>query len=393
MASPVADSASVASGGTIYGGRSVPVPAWLSGVAVGEWVALPNSTLTTSGAGWTGTSPGGTGTYTSIVIAWGSGVLNTTGIWRAGSFVAGTFLVIFGGGHTDYAGNELYAYGPLENDAPTWSRIIDPTVPGPLDTARSGGYPVSRHTYDTLVYLPTTNQMLCIGAPGYYDDGNTFNVADIFDFDTNPTSNPWSTADTGFPAYGGGGIATIDLVSSYDSATGKAWGLGKGNSQKIGAYLASGGTWQSWDIDNPDLGGNSKAAISQSSSLMVFLSASGAARAVDLRTTPSLFSPVVTGTGPATNAIALDWDAANGRYACWAKTGKTMYFLTPGANPYSGGNDWAWTSNTPAAGVTPANAVANGTFGRFRTSAAAAGVAGYVLMPAHDAVMVFYRTA
>ena len=42
-------------------------------------------------------------------------------------------------------------------------------------------------------------------------------------------------------------------------------------------------------------------------------------------------------------------------FVAWSGSGKTLYFLTPPANPYSGGDAWAWTSVTPAGGATPAS--------------------------------------
>lgn len=362
-----------------------PLPAWLP--AVGAVANLSSSTLTSSGAGWAGTSPGGTGNYQTVVTAWSGGVLNTVGVYRSGSFVPGKFLCLFGGGHGDYAGNELYAFGPLDG-TPSWSRIIDPTVPGPDDVERSGGYPVSRHSYDTLVYLPSTNQMLCIGCPGYFHTGSNFNVGDLFDFDTNPAGNPWSTADTDFPAYGGGGAGAINLLSGYDAATGAAWGLGGGNGQKLGRYIPGSG-WSSWDINNPDGPSDSKAAVDPVHTVMVFVTASGAARAIDLRTpTATVYTPSTTGTGPS-GRCAVEWDAVGERFVCWPGSGNVFYFLTPPANPYSGGSTWTWTSAT-ATGDSVATQTTNGTFGRFRYVVGSE-YRGMLVMPAHNQPISFYR--
>jgi hypothetical protein len=365
------------------------LPSWLP--SAGEWAALSSSTLNTSGAGWSGTSPGGTGTYETIVTAWGGGVVNTKGVWRDGAFVRGTFLVLFGGGHGDYAGNELYAFGPLEDDAPTWSRINDPTIPAPTNVTRSGTYPVSRHTYDTLVYLPEQNKMACIGAPGYYSVGSAFNSGDIFSFDVDPSSaTPWASLDTGFPAFNGGGTGTIDLLSWYDPTTGKAWGIGKGNSQRIGAYDPVAGSWTSWAIDNPNgPNGKGKAGFSPGDGLAAFLTDAGAVRVCDVRSSPAMFTPTVTGTGPGT-ACSMEWDEENGRFVAWSGTGSTLYFLTPGADPYSGGDSWAWTSVTPGSGATPATQVSNGTYGRMRMVELGS-ARGVLLMPAHNQPVYFYR--
>lgn len=369
---------------------SASVPAYLA--AVGNWSNISGSALTSSGAGWSGTSPGGTTNYQGIITAWGGGVMNTVGIWRGGNFVAGTFKIIWGGGHGDYGGIDMYGFGPLESDTPTWSRITDPLIPAADDVQRSGGYPVSRHTYDTLVYLPTTNQMLCIGAPGYFHTGNTYNIADIFDFDTDPGSgNPWSTADTDFPAFNGGGTGTIDLLSAYNPTTGTAWGLGKGNSQRLGRYTVATGEWDDWAIDNPNSGVGRKAAIDPDSNVLAYVSG-GTIFAVDLRTpTATVYSPSATGTGPAGKCM-LEWDAAAGNFVGWTGTGKTVYFLTPGANPYSGGDAWAWTSDTPAGGDTPTTETTNGTYSRMRL-AVGDGWRALFVVPTPGAAVSHYRIA
>lgn len=411
MATAVANSYTVAPGqpvnagrfGTVFSGAAAlddlgasgaignALPSWYAAANTNEWVDLPNSTLTTSGVGWSGASPGGNGNYTSVVIAWGGGILNTVGVTIGGAFVAGTFMVIFGGGHGDYAGNELYAYGPLEANSPTWNRLTNPSIPAPNGVARLNGYPVSRHTYDTLVYLPTVNKMLCIGAPGYYQGGSNFNVSDIFDFAVNPASaNPWSTNDTAFPAFGGGGTGTINLLSAYNSTTGKSWSLGSGNGQALGAYDVASGTWSSTSHDNAQSAANRKAAIDPTRNLFVFQGTAGAVRVLNLAspTTP-IYSPTVTGTGPADGNNVLDWDAAGNRFVAWDLVAKTIYFLTPGANPASGGDAWVWTSATPAGGATPAAATGNGTYGRFRMNNSA--LRGIVLMPTAANSMCFYK--
>lgn len=375
-------------------GRGVPVvgmPAWYSAANASEWVALPGSTLSTSGVGWSGTSPGGTGGYSTVVTAWSGGVLNTVGCFYGGSFHAGTFLVIFGGGHGDYGGNELYAYGPLQDDSPAWHRLTDPTIPAAVDVQRIGGYPVSRHTYDTLAYLPSVNKLLCIGVAAYHNAGNTFLISDVFDFAANPSSvNPWATNDTNFPAYNGGGVNTIDLVSGYNPTTGKAWGLGKGNGQQLGVFDVGSWSWSSYAKNNPNATSRSKAAVDATHNILVFMGLSGIVYAQDLSSpTSSIYAPTCTGTSPGAGDNVLEWDSVAGRFVAWDRTGKTLYFLTPGANPAAGGDSWAWSSTTPAGGATPAAAHANGTYGRFRVNNGT--LRGVVLMPLHNQPICFYK--
>ncbi|WP_201496803.1 hypothetical protein [Rubrivivax sp. A210] len=364
-------------------------PNWMS--VPGTVATLPDSALLTSGQAWSGVNPGGSSGIAALMRAWGGGVLNTVGIYRDGAFVSGQFLVVFGGGHNDYAGNEVYAFGPLNSNAPRWSRIIDPTIPAPNDVGRLGGYPVSRHTYDALVYLPTKNKMLCIGAAGYFHTGFGFLQADVFDFAVDPSrANPWTTADAGFPAYGGGGVGTIALISGYEASTGKAWGLGNGNSQKLGAYDAASGTWSSYNKDNPNGPTSGKAAIA--SGLMVFVN--NATVYVQNLATPDapIFTPTnISGAAPnMANTASLAWDAVGRRFVVGSSAiTKTLYFLTPpAANPAT--DAWAWSSQT-FTGAGPSNVTEFGIYGRLQYIELGNGIRGVILLPAAASPAVFYR--
>ncbi len=372
--------------GAVFSGAAMGPPTWTMGKAAGEWVELPNSTLTAAGVGWTGTPPGGTGNYQTIVTAWGGGILNTVGVLHGGTFIPGAFVVIFGGGHGDYGGNEVYAYGPLQSNAPSWRRLTNPTIPAPQDVPRDGsGNPASRHTYDTLVYLPTVNKMLCIGAPGYFMTGFAFNNADLFDFAT----STWSNADTGFPAFTGGG--TINLMSGYDASTGKAWGIGNGNATRLVSFDVASSTWASVVKDNPSGPSNSKAGLSPSLGLLVFVS--GATVLVQNLATPSaaIYSPSVTGPAPASGqANAIDWDSTAGCFVTVDAAGD-VFRLTPSSTPGPGGDPWVWSKQVKA-GATPAAAVANGTNGRFRIYQGDAQLPrGLVLMRRHDAPICYLK--
>ncbi|MFK7885294.1 MAG: hypothetical protein AB8G16_00385 [Gammaproteobacteria bacterium] len=80
-------------------------------------------------------------------------------------------LYVYGGGHTDYWGNEVYE---LDLVAWNWTRLSEPSPPGDdfFDEAaeRSGrmpdGSPRVPHTYDSLVFDPEQRALLAIGAVG-----------------------------------------------------------------------------------------------------------------------------------------------------------------------------------------------------------------------------------
>lgn len=372
--------------------RGLVVPAWVG--AVGEWSALPNSNWLSSGVAWAGANPGA---YTmgprAVLSAWSGAVLNTVGVWISGVFTPGTFLILWGGGHGDWSGNEVYAYGPLDADSPVWRRIIDPSVPGANDTDFApDGRPVSRHTYDTLHYDPVTNKMFACGRQGNYQTGlGTTPGGDMLDFGINPlAANPWSAHNTGFPSGGGGGVGSIDAQGGINPVTRLIWQVQKGNGNYLVKRDIDAGTWTAYAKDNPNGAPDSKGSLDYLNNLLVTRGTSGQILVQNLASpTSALYTPSVTGSAPAAGDTAMDWDHAGGRHAFWSG-GKTLWFLTPGANPAPGGDAWTWTSTTPAGGATPAAAEGNGTFGRFRVATFQWG-RGVLLLPNYNAPAVFYR--
>jgi len=272
----------------------------------------------------------------------------------------------------------------LQGSTPIWRRLTDPTIPAPRDVVRdASGNPVSRHTYDTLVYLPGQNKMVAFGAPGYYQTGFAFNNSDVFDFST----NTWASADAGFPAVAG--VGTISFLTGYDPSSGVAWGVGPGNSNKLIAYNATSGAWTGYNKDNPNGPTSGKGAVGRG--FFVFMK-SGIVYAQNLATpTSAIFTPTVTGAGPSASGIesqTLEWDEAGGHFFTVASSG-TVFRLTPGALPLS--ESWVWSS-VAATGTAPGAASPNGVYGRLRSFQGDANVPrGIVYMPSASSPISFFR--
>ena len=101
----------------------------------------------------------------AVVAAWGGAIFDTQR----------NVLVVTGGGHSDYGGNEVYEF---HLDTLRWARVTEPSPLTPL--AVLGRYavvgseaPVSSHTYDGLVHLPKSNQMFKFGG-SYYSSGDVY---------------------------------------------------------------------------------------------------------------------------------------------------------------------------------------------------------------------------
>lgn len=137
-------------------------------------------------------------------------------------------MLLWGGGHADYAGNEVYAFSTRTF---TWERLTEPS-PGPYDRdPLDDGQPVSRHTYDGLTWLPDTHVMWAwTGSRSL--DGSSTNV--VWEFD--PIARTWTdVTEDGTP---GGAYETS---ATYDPYTQRIY-LKSG--ERFLAYTPRTRTWQ-----------------------------------------------------------------------------------------------------------------------------------------------------
>jgi len=92
------------------------------------------------------------GDASNIVQAWSGGTVDTVR----------NRLIIWGGGHSDYRGNEMYA---LDLESLSMTRITDPSAFTASDACTSAlpdGTPSSRHTYDGLAYLGHADTLFAV---------------------------------------------------------------------------------------------------------------------------------------------------------------------------------------------------------------------------------------
>ncbi len=157
------------------------VPPWRRGLAVWQWVELPNSSLGVVGPT---TLPGGSlsGRYS----AWSGIAVDAT---------TSRLYVAAAGGHQDYAGNEAYT---LDLNAPTphWVLMREPSPSSVLCSNCAhylDGRPTSTHLYYTEHFISATKRIMRFGAQATWGDGNgTFPTTDGYDLAT----NDWVPAGT-----------------------------------------------------------------------------------------------------------------------------------------------------------------------------------------------------
>lgn len=146
----------------------------------------------------------------SVVVAWCGAAYDTKR----------DQLFVFGGGHMDYGGNEVYLFDMARRE---WMRVTHPSAyDDKFNTV--DGTPVSRHTYDGIEYLPGPDRMFVTGGSVYSHNGWATNTTWTFDSDfwrwTRLQNAPIKThpASAYDPVTGLIYVASVTVLYSYDPA-------------------------------------------------------------------------------------------------------------------------------------------------------------------------------
>jgi hypothetical protein len=142
-------------------------PAWLEGQAVGEWRAIPGSSMSLAPP-----SVPGLGNVSARIHGWASLSIDDR---------SATVYSAANGGYTDYAGNEVVAIA-LHADAPRWIELRAPTPAAQLAERSShylDGRPSSRESFYGQVFLERRNRAITLG--GAYWQGGAGPQVDAFD--------------------------------------------------------------------------------------------------------------------------------------------------------------------------------------------------------------------
>jgi hypothetical protein len=294
----------------------------------------------------------------SIFTAWSGGIGD----------VARNRLVIFGGGHNDYYGNEVYAFSLATMGYEALNAPTPLTAPHDCIETLSDGRPSTRHTYGGLAYNSSVDKMVLFGGAVACEAGGI--VDDIWELDlqglADDAASYWTQITGEVPDLNYGGILA---ASDYDPVT-----------QLVYVYNSSGQLF-SYDsatrtteiLGNPNLGGYHYTAVVDAENRRLLIAGDdrigtfaldGDHSFTDLSATFAACAPLGSAPYP---GLAYD-----------AKT-KTVVGWAGGANVYS--IDLAANTCTvyAAPGDPPGPQLQNGTHGRFRYFPA---IEGFVL--AHD---------
>jgi hypothetical protein len=317
---------------------ALPVPADIfSDMRPGEWKEIPDSKL--EAVKPDPVPPGNTGVK-AVMDAWSGGAFDTRR----------DRLIVWGGGHSDYAGNEVYVF---DIASLKWARLTDPSadVGGSESSgAYPDGKPRSRHTYNGIAYVASLDRFCAFGGGGLYPSGQVGTErVDCFDFGT----KAWERKADALAA-GTGEMAV------YDAASGQVWLQGTGNADYLTRWDPAADRWTRHarsglgflDYYYTGAVGMGKLLALGRGDLLVW----------DLAKPDS--APEKAPTTGDTAILAADnpgfvFDTANRKFAAWSG-GREVYLLDPVARK------WQRVPLAPGSLATPTAANGNGTFGRFQ---------------------------
>lgn len=393
-------------------------PPWFTAIAPGTWGAIPSSVLNGSSAQVNGCYTGATGGWqtsnNNVIDPWCGGFINTVGITAypnnnfsgTASFISGTFVCLWGGGHAAYQGDEVYCFGPLESNAPQWYCPRPATNPPPPYGAGSGydsnGNPVSAHTYSSTVYVPPKNSLYVTGLNFDYV-GDEHGDVPIFNFaTTSPATNqPWNKG-TALPHSWGASQGCV-----YDSVNNGIWGWDNPLASAYGLNFLNltTNTW-SYGSSNWLLSGNSPyyitGAIDTKRGVIALWGTwySGGETAQQLwffQTNNGVnnkpWRATLTGAAlPAATVVgSILYDPVLDSFVVYpgGAAGASLYTVTaPSSNPYQGGN--AWTVAAISGSGTPIAENPQGTWGRFGLIPSTI-IRGYTLVSSVTGSVYLYR--
>ena len=310
-------------------------------LAPGHWYEIPNTKMDTVKPNPV-PDPGGIG---AVMGAWGGAALDTKR----------NRLIVWGGGHTDYSGNEIYVF-----DLATlmWSRITDPS-PFPPGDGNNGndevqhpdGAPISRHSYNYIAYVPDPVDRFFVGggagiwSSGQFEDTNTY----LFDFE----SLEWETKSTAPVAY----IAAFCAVA----ADGRVWQHGAGPASSLAVYDATDDTWTSHADDGGWFNYGYTCDIDTARNRLLAIG-SDKTLSWDLNNPNQTVATLQTSGDremESAESPGLVYHPGSDRLIAW-NGGSSVHALDLDTN--------VWTKIDTTGPVSPGEATRNGTFGRFRYS-------------------------
>lgn len=305
----------------------------LDNLEPGHWYEVPNSKLRSVAP-----DPLPRGNIENVIEAWSGGAFDSRR----------NRLLVWGGGHADYSGNEIFAF---DLDTLRWDRVTEPSLDvggEPQSGLYPDGKPRSRHTYDYIEYLPDQDLFCSFGGAALYPSGNSGTLrTDCFDF----SAAQWVQRAT-IPGLGGN---KLESVSAYDYSSKRFYFKPKSTSS-MGRYDPARDRWK--EVGTKFYLRGKRAAEIDSKRGVLVIVGDGDTELVDLGS-GTLLSGSVSGRQPEGPAPGLAYDLVSERVIGWAG-GADVFSLDTASR--------TWTTHAPADSnsVIPPKPTRWGTYGRFR---------------------------
>lgn len=327
-----------------YGQVDVFVPSWLLALAVNEWSAPLSNSLADVKDPLADTTNHGVEGHAGIINDWGGFATDDTT----------KSILLVGGGHAGYFGNEPYHLA-LNTNSPLWVRRRNATaaeVDGSDHVTWSDGRPVSSHQY--CIPVAGEGRFFLTGLGSVNFNGGTY--PDWFEYST--STDDWI-------ARGDFGNATVTggMASAWDAQNRRIIFVRNNfvdpavQAVSIDTFTVA-ASYGTGSVIND--GGRFNCAIdSVNHILCVFANGIYAMDLNNIAAGFSHFSP--TGSAPDQFNRSV-FDPNTQKFYCWNGTGKNIHKFTPtlGSGSYSAG---AWSSVT-GSGVMPPDAGGAGHFGK-----------------------------
>jgi len=317
---------------------ATPFDDQISSAGTQQWVSLPNTRMETVQPN---PVPTGTGGVINVMIKWNGAAYDTSR----------DRLVVWGGGHWDYAGNEVYTF---DVNSMQWELFTQPTPNSqirPNVTVYPDGTPGARHTYDELAYIPPPIDRFYARGDALYGEAWSDNTTWLFDFN----SRTWTAGATK-------NDYVPNEITDYDFVTNKVYSHGK---NYLSAYDPTTNSWAtvSQSSSYQQLDGNG--AIDPIRRKFVRIGA-GLAHVWDLDNPSTPRSNLnTTGATQIVNSYApgFVYDPVSDKFVAWdgLDSSGALYVLDM--------DTLVWTRIVPQTPVRPniiASREAYGTFGRFQ---------------------------
>jgi len=320
------------------------------------WQELPSTTLQNvcPPDNYGGSSYGFSSFCHNVIDAW-SGAIADTGRNR---------LIIWGGGHTDYYGNEIYSLN-LGTTPVTLTRLTNPSLPiadSTCPAALADGTPNSRHTSNNLAYIQHLDRMFVFN--GGLACGNGSNAKDTWTLDLGTLQ--WQRMDpVNGPTVPSSGCCNYWAVAAYDPNTQTVFMKWGGS---FWQYKYETNTYTLLDNSSP-VQYSATGVIDPQRKLFVFMgtefnSTTPKVLAISLAAGSNYavqdWSAQVTGCDAlaGANYPGLAYDSTLDRIVGWPNAGNTVYLFNPDTKTCTP----QFFANGPQ---NPVNPTGSGTFGRF----------------------------